>query len=47
MTREGSWGLIRVTDRVTEARDITGQIGAPQGVGFHKGVRFDHEQIIP
>ncbi len=46
-TREGGLGLIELTDQVTEARDITGQIFTPKGVGFHKGVRFNHRTIVP
>jgi beta-lactamase regulating signal transducer with metallopeptidase domain len=47
LTREGGLGLIELTDQVTEARDITGMLGAPNGVGFHKGVRFNYKPIIP
>ncbi len=46
-TREGGTGVIHVTDRVTEKRDITGMLGAPRGVGFHRGVRFNQREIIP
>ncbi|AMV18287.1 M56 family metallopeptidase [Planctomyces sp. SH-PL14] len=46
-TREGSVGLIQTTDRVTKTADLTGSFGAPAGVGFHKGVRFDLKAIMP
>ena len=47
-TREGGWGLLTVTDRVTEVRDLTGAAGdPPRGVGFFKGVRFNWKAIIP
>jgi beta-lactamase regulating signal transducer with metallopeptidase domain len=48
-TREGSWHLIEVTDRVTRTADLTGRPAgnAPGGVGFHKGVRFNWKGIIP
>ena len=36
-TREGGSGIIELTDQITEARDITGQLFTPEGVGFHKG----------
>jgi hypothetical protein len=48
ITREGGMGLIMVTDRVTRVVDHTGRIGDPPlGEGFHKGVRFNHWQIVP
>jgi hypothetical protein len=47
VTREGSMGLIEVTDRVTHTADLTGAPGAPAGVGFFKGVRFNLKEIIP
>jgi beta-lactamase regulating signal transducer with metallopeptidase domain/5-hydroxyisourate hydrolase-like protein (transthyretin family) len=46
-TREGSWHLIEVTDRVTRTANLTGLPSAPAGVGFHKGVRFNWKGIIP
>jgi len=46
-TREGGLGVIDVTDQITEARDITGQIFTEKGVGFHKGVKFNHSRIVP
>jgi hypothetical protein len=49
VTREGSMGLIEVTDRVTRTADLSGQAagGEPKGVGFHKGVRFSLSAIVP
>jgi beta-lactamase regulating signal transducer with metallopeptidase domain/5-hydroxyisourate hydrolase-like protein (transthyretin family) len=48
VTREGSMGVIEVTDRVTRIADLTGSpSGPPPGVGFHKGVRFNLKVIIP
>ena len=41
LTTDHGLGIITITDFVTEARDITGMAGAPKGVGFHRGVRFD------
>jgi hypothetical protein len=47
-TREGGWGLLTVTDRVTQVQNLEGLAGdPPQGVGFYKGVRFDWKAIIP
>lgn len=46
-TREGSLGIIEITDRVTKVTDLTGQMGFTPGVGFHKGVRFNLSTIIP
>jgi hypothetical protein len=40
-------GVIEVTDRVTRVADLTGMAGAPAGVGFHKGVRFNLTTIVP
>lgn len=40
-TREGTWGTLRLTDQITIARDITGQLMVEKGVGFHRGVKFD------
>lgn len=45
VTREEGLGIITITDFVTEARDITGAFFAPRGVGFYRGVRFDHQPI--
>ncbi len=47
VTREGTMGAIEVTDRVTRVADLTGMAGAPAGVGFHKGVRFNLTTIVP
>jgi hypothetical protein len=48
VTREGSMGLIEITDRVTRTADLTGAAGdPPAGVGFKKGVRFNLKSIIP
>jgi hypothetical protein len=46
-TREGSMGVIEITDRVTKVADLTGQAGHTPGVGFHKGVRFNLSTIVP
>ncbi len=48
VTREGGMGLIQVTDRVTRTANLTGlPAGNPtKGVGFRKGVRFNHRTII-
>lgn len=45
VTREHGLGIITVTDMVTKAEDITGRLGAPKGVGFHRGVRFNYHSI--
>lgn len=48
VTREGSLGLIETTDRVTQTADLTGMFsGPPPGVGFFKGVRYNHKEIVP
>ena len=48
VTREGSMGLIETTDRVTRTAELTGMAGSPPaGVGFHTGVRFNLQSIIP
>jgi hypothetical protein len=47
VTREGTMGVIEVTDRVTRVADLTGLGGPPAGVGFHKGVRFNLTTIVP
>jgi len=41
LRKDHGLGIITITDFVTKARDITGMAGAPKGVGFHRGVRFD------
>ena len=46
LTSEEGLGVITITDIVTEARDISGLPASPQGVGFHRGVRFDHVTIL-
>jgi hypothetical protein len=46
-TRDGSLGLIEITDHVTRTEDITGRLAAPKGVGYHRGVKFDLKSIIP
>jgi beta-lactamase regulating signal transducer with metallopeptidase domain len=46
-TREGSMGLIEITDRVTQKADLSGMMGnPPPGVGFQKGVRFNLRSIV-
>ncbi len=49
VTREGSMGLIEITDRVTQTADFTGMVAgnAPAGVGFKTGVRFNWKSIVP
>jgi hypothetical protein len=47
VTRDGNMGVIEITDHVTQTADITGMAGAPRGVGFKKGVRFNLKSIIP
>jgi beta-lactamase regulating signal transducer with metallopeptidase domain/5-hydroxyisourate hydrolase-like protein (transthyretin family) len=48
VTREGSMGVIETTDRITRTANLTGMAGGPPpGVGFHKGVRFNLQAIIP
>ena len=39
--------MIEVTDRITQKKDITGMLRAPAGVGFYKGVKFNHTDIVP
>ena len=48
-TREGSRGVIEITDRITRTGDLTGiPVGAASGgVGFHKGVQFNLKSILP
>jgi hypothetical protein len=47
-TREGSMGVIEVTDRVTRTANLSGPTGsAPAGVGFFKGVKFNLTTIVP
>ena len=45
LTREGGLGVITITDFVTQQQDITGMFSAPQGVGFHLGVKFNFQPI--
>lgn len=48
VTREGNFGLIEITDRVTRAANLNGLAGdPPAGAGFHRGVRFNVSTIIP
>jgi hypothetical protein len=48
VTREGTMGIIETTDRVTRTENLTGLAGgAPAGVGFHLGVRFNLKLIKP
>jgi hypothetical protein len=47
-TRDGSLGLIEITDRVTRTQNLAGAAGQPPaGVGFHLGVRFNLRMIVP
>ncbi len=45
VTKDQGLGLITLTDFVVTARDITGIAGAPRGVGFHRGIKFNYQQI--
>jgi hypothetical protein len=46
VTREQGLGTITITDFVTRKRDLTGMpSGMLEGVGFHRGVRFDYRCI--
>ena len=45
VTREQGIGVIMITDFITEARDITGMINVPQGVGFYRGVEVETTDI--
>jgi|GEM_PF-1418997 len=47
-TREGGLGMIELTDQITEARDLTGQptMATTNGVGFHKGAKFNYQPIV-
>jgi beta-lactamase regulating signal transducer with metallopeptidase domain len=49
VTREGNMGVIETTDRVTRTPGVGGAAagGAPRGVGFHRGVRFNLKAIVP
>lgn len=49
ITKEGSIGVIEVTDRITQTADLTGRPAgaAPTGVGFFKGVKYNLKSIIP
>ena len=47
VTREHGLGVITITDFVTQVRDLTGSpLSPPQGVGFHRGVRFNYKSIV-
>jgi len=47
VTREHGLGVITITDFVTEVRNLTGTYsGPPQGVGCHRGVRFNYKSIV-
>jgi hypothetical protein len=46
-TREGSLGVIEITDHVTKTGDPGGSTVWPRGVGFFKGVRFNLKTIVP
>ncbi|MCA9170727.1 MAG: carboxypeptidase regulatory-like domain-containing protein, partial [Planctomycetales bacterium] len=41
LTREGTLGVLRLTDQITQAKDLTGRMMAERGVGFHRGVKFN------
>lgn len=45
LTRDEGLGIIRITDDVLQAKDITGAFSSPKGVGFYRGVRFDYQPI--
>jgi hypothetical protein len=48
VTREGSMGLIEITDHVVRTQNLNGLPGQPPGgVGFNLGVRFNLRTIIP
>ena len=47
ITREGNRGIIETTDRITKTANLNGMLGAPKGVGFYKGVKFNLKAIIP
>jgi 5-hydroxyisourate hydrolase-like protein (transthyretin family) len=48
ITRDGSLGLIEITDRVTRTQNLNGLPGPPPaGVGFFLGVRFNLKSIVP
>lgn len=49
VTKEGSHGMIEITDLITRTQDLTGTPSgmAPRGTGFHRGVQFDHHEIVP
>jgi hypothetical protein len=47
-TREGNRFLVKTVDRVTQIKDLTGQMGGwPKGIGFQKGVRIDYRAVLP
>lgn len=45
VTRDQGLGVITITDIVTQAKDITGMMGAPKGVGFYRGVKVHYRSI--
>jgi len=45
LTREQGLGVITITDMVTQAKDITGQMFVQPGIGFHRGIRFDYTTV--
>ena len=47
ITRQGNMGIIETTDRINRTADITGLLNTPEGVGFHKGVKYNLKAIIP
>ena len=47
ITREGNRGIIETTDRITKTANLNGMLGAPKGIGFYKGVKFNLKAIIP
>jgi hypothetical protein len=48
-TKQGNYGLIEITDLITQTGDLTGTPAGmePRGTGFHRGVKFDHHEIVP
>jgi hypothetical protein len=49
VTKEGNHGMIEITDVITRTGDLTGTPSGMEqrGTGFHRGVKFDHHEIIP
>jgi hypothetical protein len=47
LTREGSLGVIEITDRVVKTQNAGGFGQWPRGVGFFLGVRFNLKTIVP